>query len=272
MGQAFADTRHLTLSVSVVLAVALAACATTPLGRKQLHLFPSSLVAELGEQAFDQIKRATPRLDDAELNDYVACIATAITSSLDSTDWEVLVFDQESVNAFALPGRKIGIYRGLLALTESQDQLATVIAHEIAHVLAEHANERLSTEYLVQVGFDAIRGKASASPEALAALGVGVQIGILLPYNRVQEGEADLLGLRLMAQAGFNPDAAVALWQIMDEQSQRRVPEFLSTHPADERRIASIQGRLPEARGLYREAIQAGKPPRCELPAIAREQ
>ena len=252
---------------AVVAAIALYACATTPLGRRQLQLFPSALLTEMGELAFSQIKRATPGLDDPELASYVDCVATTITASLNSADWEVVLFDDDSVNAFALPGRKIGVFSGMLDVAETQDQLATVIAHEVAHVLAEHANERLSTEYLVQVGFDAIRSRVSPTPEVLAALGLGAQIGILLPYSRVQEEEADLFGLRLMAQVGFDPDAAVVLWQKMAEQSDRDVPELLSTHPTDENRILYIQGELPEAYRAYEKALQSGELPRCSLPA-----
>jgi predicted Zn-dependent protease len=116
------------------LATTIVACSTSPLGRQQLHFFFSSLVRELGEDAFSQLRRATPRLDDPELSTYVACVTSEITMPLDSVAWEVVVFDQESVNAFALPGRKSGIYRGMFGMIESQDQLATVITHEVAHI------------------------------------------------------------------------------------------------------------------------------------------
>lgn len=248
----------------VVITIIVVACATTPLGRRQLRLFPGSMLTELGEQAFSQIERATPRVEDPTLTRYVTCVASTITRSLDSADWEIVLFDDESVNAFALPGRKVGVYRGMLDVAGNQDELATVIAHEVAHVLAEHANERLSTEYLVRIGFDAIRGRVSTSPGVLAALGLGVQVGILLPYSRVQEQEADLYGLRLMARAGFDPAAAVVLWQRMSEQSEHEVPELLSTHPADESRILYIEEQLPEADAIYQEALRAGNRTICE--------
>jgi predicted Zn-dependent protease len=194
-------------------------------------------------------------------------VAVALTTPLgDPGAWEVVVFDQDSVNAFALPGRKIGVYQGLLEVAATQDELAAVIGHEVAHVLAEHSNERLSNEYLVGTVVDMVAGRTGVSPGAYAALGLGAQVGILLPYGRTQEEEADLLGLDLMAQAGFDPAAAVTLWRKMAQRAKRRPPEFLSTHPADEARIQSLQARLPAAQEKFAARREQGKLPGCRAP------
>ncbi len=260
-------TKLLAFTLIAILAFVVFACSTSPLGRKQLHLFPSSALETLGENAFAEVKSKTPQTKDPMLSDYVSCVAVALITPLgDPGAWEVVVFDQDSVNAFALPGRKIGVYQGLLEVAATQDQLAAVIGHEVAHVLAEHSNERLSNEYLVGTVVDMVAGRASVSPGAYAALGLGAQVGILLPYGRTQEEEADLVGLDLMAQAGFDPAAAVTLWQKMSQREKRNPPEFLSTHPADDTRIESLQARLPAAQAAYRARLEDGSPPVCRPP------
>ncbi len=266
-------TKLLAFALVVILAFVVFACSTSPMGRKQLHLFPSSTLDRLGENAFAEVKDQTPKTNDPALNDYVSCVATAITSPLgDPRAWEVAVFDSESVNAFALPGRKIGVYQGLLEVANTQDELAAVIGHEVAHVLAEHSNERLSNEYLVGTVVDMVAGRTGISPGVYAALGLGVQVGILLPYGRTQEEEADLVGLDLMAQAGFDPAAAVTLWQKMAQREKRQPPEFLSTHPAEESRIQSLKARLPAAQAKYAQRLTRGSLPACRAASIERHR
>ena len=269
--RAITPARALLVVLIAALTALAFACSTSPLGRRQLHLFPSGMIADLGENAFKEIKRNTPATEDPALSDYVSCVSAAITRTLgDPAAWEVVVFDDESVNAFALPGRKIGIYRGLLEVATTQDELAAVVGHEIAHVLAEHSNERLSNEYMVSTVLDVVTGRIDPSPGAYAALGLGAQVGILLPYGRTQEEEADLVGLDLMAAAGFDPAAAVVLWQKMAQRGERKPPELLSTHPADESRIAALEARLPAAQDKFNKRRAEGNLPQCRVAASRR--
>lgn len=255
--------------VAALLVAVLGACATSPLGRSQVKLYSEADMARMGEAAFAQMRKQTPEESTAQTNTYVSCVARAITSTLrgDATAWEVVVFKDDQVNAFALPGGKIGIYTGLLKVAETPDQLAAVIGHEIAHVRAEHANERMSTSALTNVGLQ-VAGAIAGSPSpqrdrALAALGLGVQVGVLLPFGRTQEEEADLIGLDVMADAGFDPRESVELWRNMARESGPKPPEFLSTHPSSDTRIAGLQARMPSAIERYERARAAGRRPDC---------
>jgi predicted Zn-dependent protease len=250
----------------------LAACATSPLGRSQLRLFPPGEIAAMGATAFDKLKAETPQSRDPRVNRYVRCVADAITSDLRATQgqtaWEVVVFADDSANAFALPGGKVGVYTGLLRVAVNQDQLATVIGHEVAHVLADHPNERISTMYATQLGLQqvvSILGGASSpgQQQLMGLLGVGAQVGVILPFSRTQEREADLLGLDLMARAGFDPRQSLELWQRMAQAGGARPPEFLSTHPSSETRMKDLSERLPTVMPLYEQARAQGKRPNC---------
>jgi len=258
-------------------------CATSPLGRRQLLLFPESDMAVMGAQAFDQMKKQVPLSQSAATNDYVSCVARAITAALDGAGsqraWEVLVFEDDSANAFALPGSKIGVHTGLLEVAVDQSQLATVIGHEVAHVLSRHSNERVSTGTAAQLGMVAVQEALSANTssaatqQAMALLGLGAQVGILLPYSRAQESEADIVGLDLMARAGFDPQASIQLWRNMARHAKKKQskaggsggppPEFMSTHPSHGTRIADLEARVPESRKLYEAARAAGRRPCC---------
>jgi predicted Zn-dependent protease len=182
------------------------------------------------------------------------------------SSWEVVVFEEESANAFALPGGKIGVHTGLLDVATNQHQLATVLGHEVAHVLAEHGNERVSTQLATQGGLEliqAISGPASPTKNAaLAALGLGAQVGVLLPFSRAQESEADTIGLELMARAGFDPRQGPVLWENMSRQGGQP-PEFLSTHPSGDTRIRSLEAQVPEVMPVYERARSAGRRPSC---------
>jgi predicted Zn-dependent protease len=245
----------------------LTACATSPLGRKTLRFFPEGEMAQMGAAAFQETREKTPESKDGKKNAYVACIAGALTREVQGDQaWEVVVFEDKAANAFALPGGKIGVYTGLMQVARSQDQLAAVIGHEIAHVTAQHANERVSTAFAAQAGLnivDAIYGGTSAGQNAMALLGLGTQVGILMPFGRAQESEANLLGLDTMARAGFDPREAVTLWQNMAQAGGGAPPEFLSTHPSHDTRIEDLQKRMPEALKLYDAARVAGKKPKC---------
>lgn len=257
----------LLLSVMIV-----AACATSPLGRSQLQLFSDTEVAQMGLAAYDEIRKKEPVESDPRVNAYVRCVARAITAVVPSTGqaWEVTVFRDESANAFALPGGKIGVNTGLLKVATNQHQLATVVGHEVAHVLARHSGERLSNQTLVGTGLQAVQAiggsMTPAKQQLMGLLGVGAQVGVLLPFSRTQESEADLLGLDLMARAGFDPRQSVALWQNMARTNGGGPPEFLSTHPSPGGRIEALQGRLPQAVSLYEQARAQGRQPACRAP------
>ena len=246
-------------------------CATSPTGRDQLVMFSPAAMSQMGAAAFDEIKEETP-IAGAYLNRYVECVADAIVAVLPddgSQGWEVKVFDRDDPNAFALPGKKIGVHKGLLDVTGTQDQLAAVIGHEIGHVLARHGNERMSSQFVVGTGLAVAEAMMTrpGSDEgrlSMAVLGLGAQVGILLPYGRSHETEADRIGLDLMARAGFEPGESVELWRNMSREGGGRPPEFLSTHPAPETRIRALEAQVPAAMELYREARAAGRTPDCD--------
>ncbi|GAA0639515.1 M48 family metallopeptidase [Halomonas beimenensis] len=256
--------------VVATLAVALAACTTSPTGRSRLTLLSEAQLDQMGAQAFAQYQRDTPTVGGAPYR-YVQCVTDAIVATLppEARDggWQVRVFDDDSANAFALPGGYVGVNLGLLEIAENQDQLAAVIGHEIAHVLARHANERASTQTATQLGLSVLSSAAGlegpGGEQVMAALGMGAKYGILLPFSRRHESEADVLGLRLMAGAGFDPRASVALWQNMGRAGGARPPEWMSTHPSHGQRIAGLEAEIPGVLPLYEQARRAGRPPRC---------
>jgi predicted Zn-dependent protease len=252
-------------------AVLVVACAKSPLGRNQLKLYSSKQLAGMGQQTFDGMKADQKVSSKAVTNQFVNCVADAITKHVPASvfdgQWEVVVFDDPQVNAFALPGGKIGVYTGLLEVTENQEQLAAVIGHEVGHVIAEHGNERMSSSTLIGIGMEATNALLQANEIAnnnliMAAIGAGVQVGVQLPFSRTHESEADLIGLNLMAQSGFAPEQAVKLWQNMAQASgDQRQPELLSTHPLPATRITNIEQHLPEATALYKSATDK---PQCK--------
>ncbi|MDX1648607.1 MAG: M48 family metallopeptidase [Myxococcota bacterium] len=244
-----------------------AACATSPTGRTQILAFDESRLDEMGDEAFGEMRSRMEVVRDGARVDFVRCVARHVVDALPpdaEQDWEVAVFREPSANAFALPGGHIGVHTGMLDVTQGQDQLATVIAHEVAHVLAEHPNERMSTQALAQAGVAAAGATTGTSDAVLAALGVGAQVGVVLPYARAQETEADALGLDLMVRAGFDPRAAPALWRRMAQRDGGSPPELLSTHPSDATRIERLAEAAPEHVPAYRRARAAGRTPDCQ--------
>lgn len=225
----------------------------------------------MGIAAYTEMKQQTPATTNGKKSDYVQCVTSHILKAMPNynpADWEITVFEDPQANAFALPGGKIGVYTGLLDVAENQDQLATVIGHEIAHVLANHSNERVSTSTLTNTGLQlaqiAAGGGNSATKQTLfGLLGLGAQVGIALPFGRKQESEADLLGLDLMATAGFDPRQSVYLWENMGKAGGEKPPEFMSTHPSGERRINDLSDRMNSAMALSLQARKAGSSPNC---------
>lgn len=245
----------------------LSACATSPTGRSQLVFMPDQQINQMGLQAFDDLKKQKPISTSSKYNQLASCIAGAITGETGG-NWEIVVFEDASPNAFALPGNKIGVHTGMLQLVDNQDQLAAVIGHEVGHVLAKHSNERASQELAVNSGMSIIQAvsapQTALGQTALGMLGIGAQYGILMPYSRTHESEADVMGLELMAKAGFDPRQSVSLWQKMDRASQGQQPiEFMSTHPSHATRIQDLEKRMPQAMQIFQQAQSMGKQPHC---------
>ena len=258
---------------AAVLLLMLAACTVSPTGRKQFILpnYTDSDMSKMGATAFSDLKKKQPLDNDPKTNAYVSCVAHAILSSLpgdEGVGWEINVFKDDTPNAFALPGKKIGVHSGILKVAKNQDQLATVIGHEVGHVRAHHSAERLSQQTAAQgallVGA-IIAGTSDNTQKGLVmgALGAGVTYGVLMPFSRTQESEADMIGLKLMAQAGFNPDESVVLWENMAAVDKNKTPEFLSTHPSDQTRMSALNRALPQAEAD--EAHAEGRHPNCKL-------
>ena len=244
----------------------LTACATSPTGRNQLIMMPEAQIDQMGLQAFSALKNEKPISRNPQYNQLAHCIANAITQQTGG-HWEVVVFQDKSLNAFALPGNKIGVYSGLIQLVGgNQHQLAAVIGHEVGHVLARHSNERASQQLAVQQGMGILKQTTlGQNPATLGLLGLGAQYGVLMPFSRTQESEADLIGEDLMAKAGFDPEQSIALWQKMERASQGQQPaEFMSTHPAHATRIQELEQHMPKALSLFRQAQAAGRQPHCQ--------
>ncbi|NBC47055.1 MAG: M48 family metalloprotease [Gammaproteobacteria bacterium] len=257
--------RLVAVLLMTILCSALVACATAPeTGRRQLLLVSPAEEAQLGLKAFDQIKREHQVVrggQDAAMLQRVGGRISEI-AALPNARWEFVLFEEDSPNAFALPGGKVGIYTGILPVTKNEAGLATVISHEIAHAAARHGAERMSHGMLVQLGgaglSAALGSDAGVTGDLIMqAYGVGSQLGVMLPYSRTQELEADELGLLYMARAGYDPREAIAFWKRFAAHNAKRggaPPEFLSTHPLDQRRIAQLQRLMPRAVAEYEMA------------------
>ncbi len=262
----------------LIVATALAAhfgCATTQTGRTQLRLVSDQQMNQMGAEAYSEMKAGAKLANQQNVVDYVQCVAGAVVLVTKDpsgvTQWEVDVFDDPTPNAFALPGGKIGVHTGMLKIAETPGQLAAVLGHEVGHVIARHGNERISQTLAVQGGLTvvsaALGGQGTAHDTAMAALGLGAVVGVLMPYGRAQESEGDVIGLELMARAGFDPAEAVQLWKNMSAASQGQPPEFLSTHPSHQTRIHDLTQGQARARTLYQQAKSAGRNPNCIAPA-----
>jgi len=235
-----------TPSLVAVLAVsaALAGCAyNETLGRNQLLIVDDSALTQQADAAWAEALRTQRVSTDAAANARIRRIGDRIVQAAGLTDrrWEYALFVSDSPNAFVLPSGKIGVTTGLLALVRNDDQLATVLGHEVGHVVARHAAERYSQNALASTGVDVARGVAGDQAQAVGAIfGMGAQFGVLR-YSRNHELEADRIGVDYLQRAGFRPSEAVALWRLMAAQRQGSTPEFASTHPSDANRIAALE-------------------------------
>ncbi len=212
-------------------------------------------VDKMGEEAFQKIKSETPIEKDPKINQYVRCIANRIIevsrNETNIKEWEIVVFRSDLINAFALPGGKIGVYTAILNVAKTQDQLAAVLGHEVGHVIKKHGKQRIQTQIIAMGGLKVLEGLIGTNPTVMGAFGIGAQYGVILPFSRSQESEADIVGLSLMAKAGFNPQGAIELWENMKQVSGSKMPEILSTHPAHDTRIKELKEKLPSVYPLY---------------------
>jgi len=232
-------------------------------------LFVSGCVSETeleiqSEKEFEKMRSSILISNDAGTRSYINCVADAIIAELDepyaSKDWEVEIFESEQINAFAMPGGKIGVFTGILEVAENPNQLAAVLGHEVAHVTEQHSLEQAQREMGTQVGVIGITTVLGGGGDLI---GAAAMIGLSLPYGRKAESEADTVGLRNMAAAGFDPRASTQLWKNMGAKAGLGPAEFLSTHPSNETRIADLVRQWPAALVLYNEARDAGKKPNC---------
>ena len=246
----------------------LVGCSTVPgTGRKQFRFTTLDMEMSLGADAYSTELEGAKVITsghDAEMVKRVGAAIAAAAERLYSEpskefDWEiVLIDDPKTVNAWCLPGGKMAVYTGLLPVTQSEEGLAVVVGHEVAHAVARHGGERMSQELSVQLGLglaamrmdDMEPGERDAIMGALIGAGT---YGVLYPFSRTQENEADELGLYMAAWAGYDPHEAVALWKRMSEMSKSNPPEILSTHPADDTRIEHMKDLMPEAVRMYEE-------------------
>lgn len=253
---------------TLILFILVSSCATSPSGRKQLILLSSSQLDQMGAASFTQLKQTKTTTKDTKSIKYVTCITHHLLVAMGEKPekWQIEVFNDDTPNAFALPGRKMGIHTGMLKLAHNQDQIAAVIGHEIGHVLAQHGNERMSQSLVTQLGLQATAiglGRDRVQDQLIVgALGIGLQVGVLLPFSRTHEIEADRLGLKYMAEAGFDPRQASELWRLMDQAAGgSSPPEFLSTHPSSKSRIKDLEKRAQNHMPAY-QAVS--KKPVCK--------
>ena len=249
------------------------ACAEVPItNRQSLALLPESQLATMSLQEYDKVLRNSKLSSNRQQVEMVRRVGFRIAkaaevflkeagmqSEIKNLNWEFnLIVDDKLANAWVMPGGKAAVYTGILKYTQNETGLAVVLGHEVAHAIARHGNERMSQGLLAQMGGVALSVALSENSAAtqnlfMQAYGAGATVGLLLPYSRLHESEADRIGLTLMARAGYDPREAVPFWQRMNEQGGRRPLEFLSTHPAPATRIASIKRYIPEALVYYKK-------------------
>lgn len=260
-------------SLLALLLFSLTACSTVPItGRSQLNLIPGPSMLSMSLQQYDQFLKEHKVSTDKEQTAAVRRVgvniqhaveryfaASGLSGHLSDYKWEFNLVEDKQVNAWCMPGGKVVVYTGILPVAQGEAGLAVVMGHEIAHAIAEHGNERMSQGLLAQMGGVALSTALSTRTAATQSLwmsvySVGAQYGAILPYGRLQESEADQLGLVFMAMAGYDPNEAVTFWERMSAQKGGKAsPEFLSTHPSDATRIANIRSLIPEAMKQYRK-------------------
>ena len=251
----------------------ISSCAKVPLtGRKQILLFSDKEILALSLQNYNEYLKETPLSKDIANSNKIKTIGknisaavetylkqNGLTAEVKNYAWDFQLVEEKSINAFCLPGGKVVFYEGILPITKNDNGIAVVMGHEIAHAVAKHSNERMSQQAMIEYGSAAsgvlLNGKSEESKQIWnTAIGLGANIGVLLPYSRKHEYEADRLGLIFMAMAGYNPNEAVDFWSRMEKLSGgNSTPEFLSTHPSSKKRIEEMKKNLPEALRYYKK-------------------
>ena len=260
------------ITIFIVLSFFLMSCSTVPItGRSQLNLIPDATMNSMSFQQYGEFLKSNKISTDKKQTQMVKRVGGNIqkaverffaekgmSSELAGYGWEFNLVESSEVNAWCMPGGKVVVYTGMLPIAGDETGLAVVMGHEIAHAVAEHGSERMSQGLIAQMGGMALSTALAEQPAQtqqlwMTAFGVGAQYGVLLPYGRTQESEADRLGLIFMAMAGYDPNQAVGFWQRMaQEKGGKAPPEFLSTHPSDETRIRKIRETIPEAMTYYK--------------------
>jgi len=256
----------------VVLALLVAGCAKVPItGRSQLNLIPQSEMLSMSATQYTDFLKTNPESNDAAGKAQVVKVGTniqhAVQSYMDSKGlgdkikdfhWEFHLVENKEVNAWCMPGGKVVVYTGILPVTKTETGLAVVLGHEIGHAIAQHGNERMSQGLVTQMGGMALGAALHNHPAQtqqlwMSAFGAGAQYGALLPFSRLQESEADRIGLTLMAMAGYDPNEATQFWERMAATGGEKPPELMSTHPSDQRRIDDLKKEIPEAMKYYKK-------------------
>ncbi len=258
---------------AVLILVAIYSCGTVPVtGRKQLDLIPDSEMMAMSSTRYDEFLSSHKISDDREKVEMVQSVGNGIKGAVEKYfsnhgisgrlkdfQWEFNLIESDEINAWCMPGGKVVVYSGLLPVARDETGLAVVIGHEIAHAVAKHGNERMSQQLLAQLGGMALAEALEEEPEKtqnlwLTVYGLGAQVGVILPFSRTHENEADHMGLIFMAMAGYDPREAVDFWKrMMAQKKGGSPPVFLSTHPSDQTRINNMKKLMPEAMEYYRE-------------------
>jgi len=261
------------ISLFLIISLLLLSCSTVPVtGRKQLSLIPGSTMLSMSLQQYDEFLKTNKLSTNKRQTQMVKTVGKRIqkavegyfagknvSGELKDYDWEFNLVESPEVNAWCMPGGKVVVYTGILPITKDEAGLAVVMGHEIAHAVAKHGNERMSQGLITQMGGMALSIALEEKPEKtkqlwMAAFGIGAQFGVILPYSRLHENEADRLGMVFMAMAGYDPHRAVEFWTRMAKmKGGKSPPEFMSTHPSDETRIRKIKASLPEAMQYYKK-------------------
>lgn len=249
--------------LAVLSSILFTGCTTVPeTGRRQINFMTPGAEMQLGFSEFDKMKKDVPISKDPAANALLQRVGqrVAAVAPLPNAQWEFVVFESKEANAFCLPGGKVGVYTGILPITKDEAGLATVIGHEVAHAVARHGGERISEAMGLQmlgVAVDATTQSSKYHDAYVAGFGLSSQLGVALPHSRLQESEADHIGLLYMARAGYDPEAAVGFWQRFAEFNKQQggaTPWFLRTHPLDDKRVEQLKGWMPEAKAQFKPA------------------
>jgi len=256
----------------MLLALIIESCSTVPItGRKQMVLYPASEMMSMAATNYDTFLSENKLSKDASSAEMVKRVGDRLVEGVNQYleehnlsdmvkdyKWDFNLIEEDVPNAWCMPGGKVVVYTGILPYTKSEAGLAVVMAHEIAHAIARHGNERMSQQMMVQLGGVALATAINEKPEQtkqiyMTAFGLGTNVGVILPFSRTHENEADEMGMIFMALAGYNPAEAIDFWKRMGEAGGKKPPEFLSTHPSDQTRVKNLQEILPRAMEYYKK-------------------